>query len=219
MTAAPPLRAGPDDPTPIQDRAIRTRLRILAAATAVIKRDGASRLTLDKVATEAGVSKGGLLYHFGSKDDLIVGLLDQTLADAGAELDQRAAALGSRAGAFATAYLDYVRQPYQAATDSACSILAAAALDDLLLNGARGIFDEWQARLLADGLSPVTALLARIVGDGLWLIDLFGLAPPTAQQRTEVLDLVERLIDNDVSPAVGGPPAEGPAESPEPGCP
>ena len=38
------------------------------------------------------------------------------------------------------------------------------------------------------------ALLARIVGDGLWLIDLFGLAPPTAEERRKVIDLVSNLI-------------------------
>ena len=32
-------------------------------------------MTLDRIAEEAGVSKGGLLYHFPSKDELIVALL------------------------------------------------------------------------------------------------------------------------------------------------
>ena len=41
-----------------------------------IRRDGAAALTLDAVAAEAGVSKGGVLYHFGSKRALIDGLLD-----------------------------------------------------------------------------------------------------------------------------------------------
>ena len=41
-----------------------TRRRLLDAATAVVRRDGARALTLDAVAAEAGVSKGGLLYHF-----------------------------------------------------------------------------------------------------------------------------------------------------------
>ena len=41
-----------------------TRKRLLDAAAAVVRRDGAGALTLDAVAAEAGVSKGGLLYHF-----------------------------------------------------------------------------------------------------------------------------------------------------------
>jgi AcrR family transcriptional regulator len=41
----------------------------------VALRDGVSAMTLEAVAKEAGVSKGGLLYHFSSKDDLIAAML------------------------------------------------------------------------------------------------------------------------------------------------
>ncbi|HZB75928.1 MAG TPA: TetR family transcriptional regulator, partial [Solirubrobacteraceae bacterium] len=40
------------------------REALLDAAIRVIRRDGAQKLTLDAVAAEAGVSKGGILYHF-----------------------------------------------------------------------------------------------------------------------------------------------------------
>jgi AcrR family transcriptional regulator len=43
------------------------RERILEAAYTVAERSGAAALTLDAVAAEAKVSKGGLLYHFPSK--------------------------------------------------------------------------------------------------------------------------------------------------------
>src|SRR5690242_2095382 len=43
------------------------RDRILEAAERVVAEIGAARLTLDVVAQAAGVSKGGLLYHFPSK--------------------------------------------------------------------------------------------------------------------------------------------------------
>ena len=40
-----------------------TRTRIRVAAAKVIERAGAGHLTLEKVAAEADLSKGGLLYH------------------------------------------------------------------------------------------------------------------------------------------------------------
>ena len=45
-----------------------TRDTILSAAANLVLRKGASRMTLEAVAREAGVSKGGLLYHFPSKE-------------------------------------------------------------------------------------------------------------------------------------------------------
>ncbi len=172
-----------------------TRDRILQAATEVITQEGVSSLTLDKVAARAGVSKGGFLYHFGSKDALIIGLLNQVMGVLDHELNVLSEGIDSREGAFALAYLDYVREPTQAATDTAVSILAAAAVDDDLLDSTRATFRRWQDRLRNDdGISDVEALLARIVGDGLWLIDLFGLAPPNAEERRKVLDLVSDMI-------------------------
>jgi AcrR family transcriptional regulator len=57
----------------------QTRARIRVAAAKVIERDGAGHLTLEKVAAEADLSKGGLLYHYPSKDALLQGLLDHLL--------------------------------------------------------------------------------------------------------------------------------------------
>ena len=47
------------------------RERILEAAERVVGDVGAARMTLDVVAQAAGVSKGGLLYHFPSKESLL----------------------------------------------------------------------------------------------------------------------------------------------------
>jgi AcrR family transcriptional regulator len=54
---------------------LSSRERVLAASVQVAMRDGVSAMTLEAVAKEAGVSKGGLLYHFSSKDELIAAML------------------------------------------------------------------------------------------------------------------------------------------------
>ncbi len=178
-----------------QARAIQTRERILAAAADVVRRSGVAYFTLDNVAEAAGVSKGGLLYHFGSKDDLIVGLLDQSLRAADEEIDARAQQLAGVPGAFAIAYLDYVREPNRPEFEFASSLLAAAAIDPELLGDARLLFQRWSERLMNDdGVDSAAGLLARVVSEGIWMIDLFGLAPPTAEQRADVLELTIEML-------------------------
>lgn len=49
--------------------------KILDAAAAIVRRDGVAKLTLEAAAKEAGVSKGGLLYHFPNKESLIDGMV------------------------------------------------------------------------------------------------------------------------------------------------
>ena len=52
---------------------------ILDAAQAVVLEVGAAHMTLDAVAAKARVSKGGLLYHFPTKEALLKALLKRRL--------------------------------------------------------------------------------------------------------------------------------------------
>ncbi len=54
---------------------------ILDAAGAVLRRGGGRALTIDAVAAQAGLSKGGVLHHYGSKDALILALVARKLAE------------------------------------------------------------------------------------------------------------------------------------------
>ena len=66
VPAQPPIRSAEQS---------STRGRILDAFTGLLIDQGERAATLENVAVEAGLSKGGLLYHFGTKDALVQGLL------------------------------------------------------------------------------------------------------------------------------------------------
>lgn len=51
------------------------RERVLDAFEKLLITEGERAATLDATATAAAVSKGGLLYHFASKDDLAAGMI------------------------------------------------------------------------------------------------------------------------------------------------
>ncbi len=52
-----------------------TRERIFRAAMQLAARDGLMTLTIEKVAEESGLSKGGVMHHFSSKDALLSGVI------------------------------------------------------------------------------------------------------------------------------------------------
>ena len=60
--------------------------RLLDAAERLVSEVGAGHLTLEAVARAAGVSKGGLLYHFPSKEALLQAMIDRHLRDIGARI-------------------------------------------------------------------------------------------------------------------------------------
>jgi AcrR family transcriptional regulator len=156
------------------------RAALLDAAVLVIRRDGAQRLTLDAVAAEAGVSKGGVLYHFASKRALIDGLLERWLDDFEGRLTgEDFAAAYVRACDLAGAGPD--------ATASEFGLLAAIVHEPEVLQAARERYAGWMERMIDGGMEPADAWMVRLAADGLWYSDLLGLAPPQGEDRRRVI--------------------------------
>jgi AcrR family transcriptional regulator len=157
------------------------REQLLDAAAVVIRRDGAAALTLDAVAAEAGVTKGGVLYHFASKRALIDGLVGRWLDEFEDRLDGE------------DLLTTYVRacdlDPAQTASEF--GLLAGMIEEPEVLEVARERYAEWMARMLAGVEDPVDAWLVRLAADGLWYSDLLGIAAPRGDDRRR---LIERLV-------------------------
>lgn len=60
----------------IQERAIRTRRRILEAAASVFVEQGYQAATITEILALAGLTKGSLYFHFKSKEELAQAVLD-----------------------------------------------------------------------------------------------------------------------------------------------
>ncbi len=62
------------------------RDKVLEAAEAIVLREGATALTFEAVAKASGITKGGLQYCFGTKDDLVAALVERWMTAMDAEL-------------------------------------------------------------------------------------------------------------------------------------
>lgn len=161
---------------------------LLRAATALVAERGYAALTLDAVGAAAGVSKGGVLYHFPTKEALVAALVEELTA--GFEADQDAAhdADPAAPGAWTRAYVAAAFEPPQDESDqlAAVALLAAVGHDPSLLAPLRTRYATWVKRLDDDGLPGVDAHVARLAADGLWAAELFGLAPPDPALRRRI---------------------------------
>ena len=171
-----------------------TRKRLLDAAASVVRRDGAKALTLDAVAAEAGVSKGGLLYHFKTKRDLLDAMLEGWVEEFGTEI-----AAAEEGKGFAHGYVKASDMTGWAATERAIEfgLLAAMVDEPATLERVRARYAAWQNQLVAQAADPVDATVARLAADGLWLNDLLGLAPPAGELRKRVMERMLALATED----------------------
>src|SRR5215203_747710 len=72
-----PIASRPGDRRPTQaDRSARTRSALLASAARELSRYGYGNLILERVASEAGYTRGALYHQFKDKEDLALAVLD-----------------------------------------------------------------------------------------------------------------------------------------------
>ncbi|WP_116951105.1 TetR/AcrR family transcriptional regulator [Jiangella endophytica] len=161
-----------------------SRDRILDALERILVETGLHAVTLEHVASVAGVSKGGLLYHFPTKEALITGLA-RRLADAVEDEFDQALRSDDVVGFF-------LRTSVPSSEDGAVywSLLAALRTNDVASEEARRLvmycFVRW-AEILREHIDdPVTAEIVRLVGDGLYLSALAGLPMPDPALLDEV---------------------------------
>ncbi len=170
------------------------RERILQAALDVAEECGAGHLSLDAVAKHAGVSKGGLLYHFPSKDDLMRALVEHHLEIA-EEAIRAAEATPDSPNAVATALVQTHRDAFECRPAPPSGILAAFAENPALFDPVRAHHRRIVERIRASASDPDLSLIACLVLEGIKAHDIFELGYLTTEERARVLDtLMQRLL-------------------------
>ncbi|MBU8906801.1 TetR/AcrR family transcriptional regulator [Desertibacillus haloalkaliphilus] len=150
-------------------------IEILEAASRIVQTKGVFSLTLDAVAKEAGVSKGGLLYHFPSKEALVTAMVEHVIDDYVENIKQRAEADTGEKGKWTRAIVMETYEQTFSNLDINAGFLVALAMDPKLLGPIQKAYEDWQEKIEADGIDPVNATILRLAVDGLWLSELLGL--------------------------------------------
>lgn len=163
------------------------RARLLQAAANVLMTDGPA-LSLESVARGAGVSKGGLLHHFPSRDALLTGLAAdlsrrfQARVEAAYEEEQPA-----RPGAWLRAY---IHASFQDEEQDLALMLALAPLlpDTASLEDLQREQRPLMEALQADGLGAARAHAIRAACDGYWLGQVLPLTRLDGAERDALRD-------------------------------
>lgn len=171
-----------------------TKNAILEAANRIVQERGVDNLTLELTAREAGVSKGGLLYHFPNKVALINGMIRNYLERFTSDLNETVQRTSEQTpGRWTTAYLEVTSDDFQRNPRMSSGLLAAVAINPALLVPMQQAFQRWVRQLLEDGIDPITAMIVRLAVDGLWMVELFGFAPPEPAMRAKILEALDAL--------------------------
>ncbi|MDR7276499.1 TetR/AcrR family transcriptional regulator [Catenuloplanes atrovinosus] len=166
-----------------------TRRALLAAAGAAVRARGI-HASLDEIARFAGVSKGGLIYHFASKDHLILELARDQLAVFQASLDAAIDPADRAPGRLARAYLRSVLADDEVSARESIGLITQLMTVPAVAALARAEVERIDAELAADGLPEDLLALVVAAADGLSAAPLWGGSAGTPAQRR----LIERLV-------------------------
>ena len=173
------------------------RERILEAAERVVGEVGAARMTLDGVAQAAGVSKGGLLYHFPSKESLL-GALAKRYVDNMADCVARARddveeTEGRDLKACIVGIL--AQQPRAKIVGMGAAMFAAAANDLTLLEVIRERIAQYTRQIENSNVDFARAAVVTLAIDGLMMRESLRISSFTEEQRERVVQQLLQIAE------------------------
>ena len=172
---------------------------IVEAAMRVAEEQGLSAVTIDAVAEQAGITKGGLLYHFPSRTALLSGVYEQLAADWEKEMVSPAGKPASEATR-AERLAAYVRVARSMTRAELVFMADGAAHRDLFAPCAE-VAAGWATPLPQPGVDDryprevLRMLTARMAADGLWSYEALTGEPIPQALRVQLLEHIAASLD------------------------
>lgn len=176
----------------MKSKAELKRAHILKAAAEFVHHHEFNALTLDAVAEQAGISKGGLLYHFPSKEALYQGLAEHIFEEFVQQIDVKAKLDAVEKGKWSRSLIHTSVADLDQNSELNVGLYAASMLNPELTSKISSSYRDIQEKIEADGIDPVKATLIRLAVDGLYYSEMFNIAPIDEQMRQ---DVIKRLLE------------------------
>jgi AcrR family transcriptional regulator len=140
------------------------------------------------------VTKGGLIYHFTTKDELLGALVEQLTAQIDARNRAKAAERGATPGALLHSLVDDTFQMPPAEMAVLGNLLAAASTYPHLVGPAQRLFQRVYADLAAAGPQAGLAFVLCAAMDGVTMLELLNLHKFSKRERQVMRQALQALI-------------------------
>lgn len=171
-----------------------SRKRIMAAAAELAFERGPGNISIEAVAVKAGLSKGGVLYHFRTKADLLAALVASHVENCRCLVGASLAAGGEGRNALAAALIAAYRCKSGTRLPPASGLLAAVAENPDFLDPMRAYQTETLADLRRDSADADLATVVFLALEGLKALRLFGFEGLAPAEEDRVLERMAALL-------------------------
>jgi AcrR family transcriptional regulator len=153
-------------------------------------------MTMDAVVARAGVSKGGLIYHFPTLRDLLKAMLQRFIDYLDRQMEAERARLPESPARELRAHIEvwFAFGPDTRRMQSA--LLAAISRDPELLAIVRETRVAKRRAILANAPDPERGRLLLLAVEGLWMTELLQLSCYSDAERAAVKKTLLRLVSD-----------------------
>lgn len=167
-----------------------TKEKLLFAAKEIIVRDGVKFLSLDRVAQEATVAKGTLLYHFKNKEQLLIGLMQMYCNHLEGRLQEGMKAYDGHPDQVVLGFIKWFEEFYvldKANTSFGLAILSQSTNNDKI----HSIIEAWYTKTfdsVRQTCNQDENLIKVLALEGLFFLQHFKLNVLTQEENQRVVD-------------------------------
>ncbi len=175
--------------------------QIFFAVMELILEGGLSAVTLSSVCRRAGISKGGLMHHYPSKEALVDAFVTRSSDECLGELAEHLEPISRGGGKRTKAFVDFMlKDPAMCKPESSQEIAAImiALMQGQMTAHAEDHYRRLSLELKGDGLSQNVTDLVMTSVDGLWLQAALLPVDRVAKRATQIRLQLRRLIDADL---------------------
>ncbi|GAB3618252.1 TetR/AcrR family transcriptional regulator [Okibacterium endophyticum] len=174
-------------------RSNSSRERVLDAFEALLRDRGERAATLDAVAAAAGVSKGGLLYHFRSKRALVGGLLERFDALSEGELEKYRTDPRGVVETFLRLSLT-IDERFDRTFFAVMALSQSGRYPDTRV-ALEATISGWYNVIHEDIGDPTVARIVQVLGDGLYYGSVFeGVPRVTDAEMDNILEAIFGML-------------------------
>ena len=170
------------------------RDRILDAAEGVILDSGGRTFTLDAVAARAGISKGGLVYTFATKDDLVRATLEREVARFREAVGHRHSGSSVRPLEMVLAHIEEALDEDDATTRTAAFLVTALIHAPDMMEPARHYYRALLDPLLRGSSEAHEVRNALLAVEGIFLLRGLGFVDVSAEEFKSVLLYARNIV-------------------------
>lgn len=171
------------------------RDRLINCMMDIVRDEGAAALTYDNLVTKSGLTRGGILYHFPSKEAMLKGLVDHFLEQEWGKVEKRWEKNGKTPDGLLKAELECAIEADDKDQQISTSLLPVVIQNPAMMKEIQHIVEERYKNLDQASVGFEKAAIILLVIDAFEMSKAFGFTLLSEKKRKKILNLLCKLVE------------------------